>query len=234
MVKIGDYDLDAKPAIVSVIDEDPAEDAKAANWLGANLLELRLDLLNLSDLDEMKKIIERIKLNTKLPCIATNRLQSDGGKWEGSEDERIALLIDILPFFEAVDIELSADEEQRSNVVNAAKAASVTVIVSAHDFDSTPSVDEMKNILNQAHEAGADIAKLAVMAHTKQDVLDLLQATNDMEKPVCTIAMGEIGKHSRIVAPCYGSLLTYGVIAKAVAPGHIKIHELKSAMEILF
>ncbi len=234
MVKIGDFDLDAKPAIVSVIDDDPAEDAKAANWLGANLLELRLDLLNLSDLDEMKKIIERIKSNTKLPCIATNRIQSDGGKWEGTEDERIALLIDVLPLVEAVDIELSADEEQRSKVVDAAKEANVTVIISAHDFETTPPVDEMKNIINEAHNAGADIAKLAVMAHTKQDVLDLLQATNDMEKPVCTIAMGEIGKHSRIVAPCYGSLLTYGVIAKAVAPGQIKIHELKSAMEILF
>lgn len=234
MVKIGDFDLDARPAIVSVIDDDPAENAKAANWLGANILELRLDLLNFSDLDEMKKIIERIKLNTKLPCIATNRLRTDGGKWEGSEDERIALLINILPFVEAVDIELSADEDQRSKVIDAAKAENVTVIISAHDFETTPSVEEMKNILNEAHEAGADIAKLAVLAHTKQDVLDLLQATSDMEKPVCTIAMGELGKHSRIIAPCYGSRLTYGVIAKAVAPGQIKIHELKSAMEILF
>jgi 3-dehydroquinate dehydratase-1 len=139
-----------------------------------------------------------------------------------------------MPFVEAVDIELSADEEQRKKVIAAAKAAGVTVIVSAHDFDKTPSVEEMKKILNSAHEAGADIAKLAVMAKSKQDVLDVLQATADMEKPVCTIAMGDVGKHSRIVAPCYGSRLTYGAIAKAVAPGQIKIHELKSALEILF
>ncbi|WP_406655624.1 type I 3-dehydroquinate dehydratase [Methanolobus sp. ZRKC2] len=234
MVKIGTFDLDKKPAIVSVIDDDPAENAKAANWLGADVLELRLDLLNFSDLDETKKTIERIKANTNLPCIATNRLQSDGGKWEGSEGERIKVLIDILPFVEAVDIELSADEEQRNKVIEAAKAIGVTVIVSAHDFNVTPSVEEMEKILSIAHESGADIAKLAVMAQSKQDVLNVLQATADMEKPVCTIAMGEVGKHSRIVAPCYGSLLTYGAIAKAVAPGQIKIHELKSALEILF
>ena len=30
MVKIGNFDLDEKPAIVSVIDDDPAENAKAA------------------------------------------------------------------------------------------------------------------------------------------------------------------------------------------------------------
>lgn len=234
MVKIGTFDLDRRPAIVSVIDDDPAENAKAANWLGADVLELRLDLLNFSDLDEAKKTIERIKVNTGLPCIATNRLPSDGGKWEGNEDERIAVLTDILPLVEAVDIELSADTEQRNKVVEAAKAAGVTVIVSAHDFNETPTVEEMKKILNSAHEAGGDIAKLAVMAKSKQDVLDVLQATADTEKPVCTIAMGEVGKHSRIVAPCYGSRLTYGAIAQAVAPGQIKIHELKSALEILF
>ena len=106
----------------------------------------------------------------------------------------------------------------------------------AHDIGDVLnlSVEDMKHMLNEAHEADADIAKLAVLAHTKQDVLNVLQATANSEKPVCTIAMGEIGKHSRIVAPCYGSCLTYGVIAKAVAPGQIKIHELKSAMEILF
>jgi 3-dehydroquinate dehydratase-1 len=234
MVKIGNYDLAKRPAIVSVVSEDPVESAKAGKWLGADILELRLDMLEFSNLDELKKIIERIKLNTKLPCIATNRLQSDGGKWEGSEDERIALLVNILPFVEAVDIELSADANQRNKIVEAAKAANVTIIVSAHDFETTPAIEEMKNMLCKAHEAGADIAKLAVMAHTKQDVLDLLQATSDTEKPVCTIAMGDIGKHSRIVAPCYGSLMTYGTISKAVAPGQIKIHELKSAMEILF
>ena len=234
MVKIGTCDLDKRPAIVSVIDDDPAENAKAANWLGADVLELRLDLLNFSDREEAKKSIERIKANTKLPCIATNRLQSDGGKWEASEDERIAVLTDLLPFVEAIDIELSTDADQRSKLIDAAKAAGVTVIVSAHDFNATPSVEEMKKTLTSAHDLGADIAKLAVMAQSNQDVLDLLQVTADMDKPVCTIAMGELGKHSRIVAPCYGSRLTYGVIAKAVAPGQIKIHELKSAMEILF
>ncbi len=231
---IGTFDLDKKPAIVSVIDDDPAESAKAAKWLGADILELRLDLLNFSDFGEAKKTIERIKVNTNLPCIATNRLQSDGGKWTGSEEERIALLTDVLPFIEAVDIELSADEKQRSKFISAAKAAGVTVIVSAHDFNATPSIENMKIILNCAHEAGADIAKLAVMAQSRQDVLNVLQATADMDKPVCTIAMGELGKHSRIVAPCYGSRLTYGAITKAVAPGQIKIHELKSALEILF
>ncbi len=234
MVSIGTFDLDAKPAIVSVIDDDPAENSKTAKWLGADILELRLDLLGFADIDEAKKTIERIKVNTGLPCIATNRLHSDGGKWEGTEEERIALLLDIIPFVEAVDIELNAGSEERNKVIEAANAAGLTVIISAHDFNTTPSLDEMKNTLNKAHDAGADIAKLAVMADSKQDVLDLLQATADMQRPVSTIAMGEIGKHSRIVAPCYGSRLTYGTIAKAVAPGQIKIHELRSALEILF
>ncbi len=234
MVRIENLDLDRKPAIVAVIDDDPVENAKAANWLGADIIELRLDLLEFTDLEETKKIINRIKDNTRLPCIATNRLHADGGKWTGSEESRISSLTDILPFVEGVDIELGTESELRSRVVEAAKASGVTVIISSHDFDKTPSVEDMKNMLDRAHTLGADIAKLAVMANSRQDVLDLLQITADMEKPICTIAMGEAGKHSRIVAPCYGSLLTYGVISKAIAPGQIKIHELRSALEILF
>ena len=36
--------------------------------------------------------------------------------------DRIKLLVDIMPFVEAVDIELSADEDQRNKVIAAAKS----------------------------------------------------------------------------------------------------------------
>ena len=45
---------------------------------------------------------------------------------------------------DAVDIELSADREERDRVVKAAKTCGKTVIVSSHDFSKTPSFQEMK------------------------------------------------------------------------------------------
>lgn len=234
MVRIGSLELGKRPAIVAVISEEPVESAKAAKWLGADLLELRLDMLEFGSPEEMKKVIERIKSGTGLPCIATNRLHADGGKWQGSEEDRIELLRQAVPLIDAIDIELAADANLREALIKTVKAAGKSVIVSSHDFKSTPAVGDMKAILASSFEAGADIAKLAVMPLSMQDTLDLLQVTLDSGRPVCTIAMGDIGRHTRIAAPCYGSVLTYGSIDKAVAPGQIQIHQLKSALEILF
>ena len=234
MVHIGSFDLGKKPGIVAVISEEPVESAKAAKWLGADLLELRLDMLGFSNPDEMKKAIEKVKSTTGLPCIATNRLQADGGKWTGSDEARIELLGQALLTTDAVDIELAADTVLRDSLIRTAKAAGKTVIVSSHDFKSTPSPAEMKEILDSSFKAGADIAKLAVTPASMQDTLNLLQVTLDAGGPVCTISMGDTGRHTRIAAPCYGSVLTYGSIGKAVAPGQIQIHQLKSALEILF
>ena len=235
MVKIGTFDLENGKiaAVVAAISETPIETARSAKKLGADILEIRFDLLNITTSHDAEKLINDIKLETNLPCIATNRLQSEGGKWSGTEEDRISLLIDIIELVDAVDIELSAGEDVRKRVVESAKIAGKTVIVSSHDFNRTPAVDQMRKTLDDCFEAGADIAKIAVMPESMQDVLNLLQVTNDSKAPVCTISMGDLGKHSRIVASCYGSVLTYGSVGNAVAPGQLRVDELKTVMEML-
>lgn len=233
MVKIGTFDLDKRAAVVAAISEDPIETARSAKMLGADILEIRFDLLNITTPHDAEKLVNDIKSATNLPCIATNRLQSEGGKWSGTEEDRIALLIDILELVDAVDIELSAGEDVRDKVVQSAKSTGKTVIVSSHDFNKTPASDLMQKILDDCFDAGADIAKLAVMPESMQDVLNLLQVTHDSKAPVCTISMGDLGKHSRIVASCYGSVLTYGSVGDAVAPGQLRVDELKTVLEML-
>ncbi len=233
MVKIGTFDLDKRAAVVAAISEDPIETARSAKMLGADILEIRFDLLNITTPHDAEKLVNDIKSATNLPCIATNRLQSEGGKWSGTEEDRIALLIDILELVDAVDIELSAGEDVRNKVVQSAKSTGKTVIVSSHDFNRTPAVDRMRKTLDDCFNVGADIAKLAVMPESMQDVLNLLQVTHDSRAPVCTISMGDLGKHSRIVASCYGSVLTYGSVGDAVAPGQLRVDELKTVLEML-
>jgi len=96
----------------------------------------------------------------------------------------------------------------------------------------------MKTILEEMFLAGADIAKLAVMPQSMEDTLNLLRVTLDFKnagKSVCTIAMGSQGKHTRVVAPLYGSVLTYASIESdaASAPGQLPVDELKKTMEML-
>lgn len=233
MVRIGELNLEKGPAIIAAIDREPVETAKQAQLLGADIVEIRLDLLGIRDTDVAIQVMEEIRSSTNLKCIATNRLQSDGGKWEGSEEERIVLLEGVLPLVDAVDIELLAEEKMRSRIVEKAKEQDKTVIVSSHNFSRTPSIEDMKNTLEESFKAGADIAKLAVMPNSMQDVLDLLRATYEIKKPVCTISMGDLGKHTRIVAPCYGSVLTYGSVGEAVAPGQLRVDELKKCLETI-
>jgi 3-dehydroquinate dehydratase-1 len=108
----------------------------------------------------------------------------------------------------------------------------VLSIVSFHTFDGTPTKDEMVDIFVKCREKG-DIGKVAVMARSPGDVLDLLEATLEAPKPVCAISMGPIGMHSRIVAPVYGSMLTYGYVRKPVAPGQMRVDKIIEGLKLL-
>lgn len=224
MVRIGGLLLER--SIVAVIGDKPLNCAKKAKKLGADLLEVRIDLL---DMDARTALLKIKKLD--LPVIITNRMKQEGGAWEGSEEERIQTLLSLIHLADAVDIELCAPE--RDAVVEKARTEGKTVIISTHDFQNTPEPDVMAGIIKESFEAGADIAKLAVMPQTLPDVLNLLEVTLHSGGKVCTIAMGNIGRHSRAVAPIYGSVMTYGYVDKPAAPGQLRVDELKSILKLL-
>ncbi|MCZ7400020.1 MAG: type I 3-dehydroquinate dehydratase [Candidatus Methanoperedens sp.] len=224
MVRIGGLELER--SIVASIGKNPLDSSKKAKKLGADILEVRIDLLDMDALMALSKIK---KLD--LPVIITNRMKQERGAWDGSEDERIHTLLSLLHLADAVDIELCA--QKRDDVVKKAKTEGKTVIISTHDFRNTPELAVMVGIINESFEAGADIAKLAVMPQTLLDVLRLLEVTLHSGGKVCTIAMGNIGRHSRIVAPIYGSVMTYGYVDKPTAPGQLRVDELKSILKLL-
>lgn len=241
MIHIGPLDLEKKTAIVAVILENPLETSKKAAEMGADILEIRLDLLGIRDLEAAAETIRKVKSEIRLPVILTNRSIMEGGKWEGKEDERIGLLTNLLFIKDgpdAVDIELSAGREEKDQVIKVAKECGKTVIISSHDFSKTPSFQEMGTIFEEAFLEGADIAKLAVMPHSMRDVLNLLRValeTREAGGAVCAIAMGKLGKHTRVIAPFYGSVLTYAAVEGTVsaAPGQLQVEEVKKIMELL-
>jgi 3-dehydroquinate dehydratase-1 len=224
MTKIGKTTLNR--SIVAALGDKPTYTAIMAKKFGADILELRIDLLD-SDAHQALHDIKK----TGLPVIITNRMKQEGGAWKGSEEERIRTLISLLPEADAVDIELCAKE--RDAVVKKARDAGKTVIISTHDFQKTPGNDVMKRIIIDSFAAGADIAKLAVIPNSLADVLRLLDVTLLSKGAVCTIAMGEQGKFSRVVAPVYGSVMTYGYVEKATASGQLRVDELRQILKLL-
>ena len=192
----------------------------------ADAVEFRLDLAT----DPLAALAD---YDGTLPLIVTNRAAFEGG--EAADD---AARLDALctavehPKVEAVDVELTtASDGDGGRVIDHARDHGAAVIVSTHDFAKTPEPPKLRQLLDRACEYG-DVGKLAVTARSTDDVLELLAATRASVAGgdrVATMAMGEPGRHSRAVAPLYGSKIGYAPVdpADATAPGQYDLATLR-------
>ncbi len=87
------------------------------------------------------------------------------------------------------------------------------------------------------YEEGGSIAKIAVTPKTLSEALLLLNLTHELAiegKLLVTIGMGAIGRHLRVIAPLYGSVLTYGFIeGEGIAPGQFSVNALRRMLKEL-
>lgn len=219
--------------IVAAIAHDPVRNAIRAVRKGADMIEIRIDLLDHSS-DSLYSLFRELNEVIRIPVIATNRISTEGGGFTGSEKERIDVLLSVLHAVDAVDIELQTEKKYRDMVVRSAKDEGKCVIVSYHDFSTTPAKAEMEKILSDCFGAGADLAKLAVTPHSYDDALRILELARDhAPESVCIIGMGEYGMHTRVIAPLYGSTLAYASVEDATAPGQLEVGELKNMLRKL-
>ena len=197
----------------------------------ADLIELRMDMAD-------EPLSQLSSYDGELPLLVTNRPAWEGG--EADDDGRLTALEAAVTddAVAAVDVELkSAREGAADSVIETARDHDVRVIVSAHDFERTPPMGELQETLRTACEFG-DVGKLAVTADSPDDVLDLLVATRAATVEggtVATMAMGEAGRHSRAVAPLYGSRIGYAPVdpADATAPGQYDLATLAGLIDQL-
>ena len=187
---------------------------------GADLFEIRIDMIG--------KGWERIAQSLNKPWIATNRLKSEGGFWEGNENERRAELLKALSIgADMIDIELASPnlEEMVSIIKRTARC-----IISHHDTHHTPSLAEMRRIINDELSAGADICKLVTTARIFDDNVSVLSMINEF-KPAETVAfcMGPNGQISRILCPLSGGVFTYATSAEgqSSASGQLTIVQMR-------
>jgi 3-dehydroquinate dehydratase I len=199
---------------VSLAEKDPGVCLEILEKV--EMAEIRIDLAELSDEHIMKIFSARKKL------IATCR----PGKYSQSERiHKLRLAIESGATF--VDIEYEADDDFRNSMIDYAHVRQCDVIISYHNYEMTPELDELEKIMNKCFEFGADIAKIATMVKVNRDnskILSLYKAPGRL----VAIGMGEQGKISRIVAPFLGAEFTYASLTddNATAPGQISYHKL--------
>jgi 3-dehydroquinate dehydratase-1 len=196
---------------------------KRAQAHGASIIELRLDTFQTREAALIKQGIADIKA-LGLKVLLTIRSKKEGGKLVVSPSERLRLFSELTASVDVVDIELSS-EPLAKKVVEIARKKKKKTIVSFHNFKTTPTEAKLEKVIKDARAIGADVVKIAAFATKKEDVRRLgriLLGHNDM----IVIAMGGIGRSSRVTFPLLGSLITYGTINETTAPGQMPIKEL--------
>ena len=194
--------------------------------------EIRLDYL-----EEPPPDLQKLFRTLPGPVIATNRLAAEGGRWTGTEADRLALLAEALNLgVTCLDLELAADAGFRREIWT--RRGPTKLILSWHDFAGTPDAARLEAILDEMLNAEADVVKMVALAREPADnlrLLSLIPRAKAQGKEIIAFCMGPLGKWSRIAAPLLGSWLTFAPFSKtrASAPGQLTVNDLKRVWKTL-
>jgi 3-dehydroquinate dehydratase/shikimate dehydrogenase len=167
------------------------------------MVELRLD--GVADVDVRQALAGR-----RRPTIVTCRPSWEGGAFDGSEEDRRALLAQALDAgAEWVDV------EWRAGFADLIAGNARRIVVSSHDFAGVPA--DLRERAQAMRQTGAAVIKIAVTAARLSDTLALLPVARDGNAVV--IGMGLPGLPSRLLATRFGSRWTYA--GDGIAPGQM-------------
>lgn len=241
-IKIGE----GRPKIcVPVVARDEVsilKDAREIRALPVDVVEWRADWY-----EDVTSIGKTMGMAAKLrqvlgdiPVLFTFRSAKEGGKMEISPEDYAALNCRVASGgqVDLVDVELSMGDSLVEDVIQKIHMEGLGVIVSSHDFEKTPPKEELVSRMEKMQRLGADIAKVAVMPRSGDDVLTLLSATLEMHEhharvPLITMSMSSAGVLSRLSGEVFGSALTFGAASQASAPGQIGVRDLKTVLDIV-
>ena len=215
-------------SIMSETAQRMEEKARLALALGADLVEFRLDSLPSLDIRLVKELISKFSRR----CILTLRPRWEGGLYDGDEEERLSMILEISEAKPAyVDLELKSREVER----NAEKLRrSSRLILSLHDRDGCLSEDDLREAALKAMKLG-DYAKIVTTAKSVLDNVKVLSLYNQLPRErLIAFAMGELGMISRILSPMAGAPIVYTCLPREqVAPGQLSVAEMKRILRLM-
>ncbi|KAK4803497.1 hypothetical protein SAY86_003314 [Trapa natans] len=208
------------PLMCTTVEEMLIE-MKKAEEVGGDLVEIRLDCMkDFNPPRDLETLI--MQLLTDFPRTQHSRRVREGGQYKGDENRRLdALRLAVELGAGYVDIELEVVAHDFINSIQGKKRDNFKLIVSYHNFHSTPSPEAIGDLVARIQATGADIAKISTMAQDITDCARIFQITVHSEIPIIGIATGERGLISRILSPKFGGYLTYGALegGEPSAPG---------------
>jgi 3-dehydroquinate dehydratase/shikimate dehydrogenase len=169
----------------------------------ADMIELCLDrLIKAPDVGELTEGIEQ-------PVIISCRREVDGGKFSGSEDERIAMLRQAIingPDYVELDLE-TAKKVPRFGETK--RVISVTSL--------NQPIDDVNQMFEEAWKAKADVVKFTWATRYFEDAWPLLKAVvGKRELPVVGMGVGQSGITFSLLGRKYGSPWLYAALEKGM------------------
>lgn len=205
-----------------VVSLTSPDEIQKAVTLGADLVELRLDLMD----EDLAAVTAGCSEEFPIPLIATLRSKEEGGAFTGDPDRWFSI---VQPFLDHVDY---VDVERRfRQFAPLIRYQHTQVIASAH-INYMPPPDDLKAIERDLRTFG-DIPKIAVTPSSAHDLLDLLSFTLEAEKPVIVSVQGAEFRYARTFLPFFGSEMVYCHIGTPTAKGQYDIRELEQLEELL-
>ncbi|MBK8464979.1 MAG: shikimate dehydrogenase [Chloracidobacterium sp.] len=205
---------------ISICAETPDEmitKIKRAEEL-ADLIEIRFDCVSADQLELTFELMESYQVSK--PLIATFRSAEQGAKTSATFDQRKEFWQKTHTRFYAADVE--EDVFQFAGHWNKR-------IASFHDFDGVTA--KLEAVFENLCSTDADVIKIAVQSNDISDAIPvwkLFKQTNVDGRNVIPIAMGEVGKWTRILGLAHGTFLTYASIGEGdeTASGQITAKDL--------
>lgn len=204
-----------------------------------DMLEWRVDFFEaIADTDAVIATARAIKQRAgAVPLLLTRRSSAEGGQPLAVPEAAVVAMycracearcVDL------IDYELSNAPADLQLLREVSAAHGIAMVMSYHNFESTPDREMLVARFTQAERLGADVAKVAVMPKDPQDVLTLLGATYEASRtlkiPVISMAMGGIGAVSRMMGWLYGSAATFAVGQSSSAPGQMAVEDLRATL----
>lgn len=186
-----------------------------------DLLELRLDFFEKApDLTELFAAKPR-------PVIVSCRRPQDGGRWEGNEDERLALLRQcIINKAEYVEIELDVADQVRA-------FPGCKRVIAYTNLEETPS--DIADIYAEAQTKKPDVIKLMTLVRTPEEAWPLVQILAKPAVPTVVVGLGPAGVMLTLLGRKIGAPWTYAALERGMEayPGQPTIHDLNTVYRYL-
>jgi len=224
--------------IIGVVSESPDE-IRLATQNKLQCVEIRADLLLDQgwSLQDVINAVEKSKASG-LGTLVTLRHPDQGGKYKGTEQERVAINRQVLAAgADIIDLEWGTDASRQLLTENA------PMILSHHDFSGMPSTAKLASISDHMLSERPLAVKIVPTASTLADAVNMLTwvnqsnsgSANDGSTGIRRIgfAMGAAAACSRILTTAFGGPVTYTSFGEPVAPGQIALHDLINVYRVM-